>query len=79
MPTYTFTNLETGEEKNHIMSYNDLEQFKADNPSLKQKLIFPGSIGSTSMDSGKLPEGFKDNLREMAKKHPRANGIKHLI
>lgn len=79
MPSYTFVNIATGEEKTHIMSYNDLEQFKLDNPHLKHKLVFPGTIGSTSMDSGKLPEGFKDNLREMAKKHPKANGIKHLI
>ena len=79
MPTYTFINTETGEEKDHIMSYNDLDDFKKNNPNLKQKLVFPGSIGSTSMDSGKLPEGFKDKLREMKKKHPRANGISHLI
>jgi hypothetical protein len=79
MPTYTFIDKETGVEKDHIMSYKDLEQFKLDNPNLKQKLVFPGSIGSISMDSGKLPEGFKDTLREMANKHPRANGIKHLI
>ena len=79
MPTYTFIDKETGVEKDHIMSYKDLEQFKLDNPNLKQKLVFPGAIGSTSMDSGKLPEGFKDTLREMAKKHPGANGIKHLI
>jgi hypothetical protein len=36
-------------------------------------------IGAVSTDSGKLPEGFKDKLREMQNKHPRANGIKHLI
>jgi hypothetical protein len=79
MPTYTFINVETGEEKDHIMSYKALDQFKIDNPNLKQKLKFPGTIGATSIDSGKLPEGFKDNLREMAKKHPKATGITHLI
>jgi hypothetical protein len=79
MPTYTFTNTETGEDQNYSMPFAELEQFKANNPNLKQKLVFPGSIGSTSMDSGKLPEGFKDKLREIQKKHPRANGIKHLI
>ncbi len=79
MPVYTFVNIKTNEEKDHIMSYNDLEQFKADNPDLKHKLVFPGMIGAVSTDSGKLPEGFKDNLREMAKKHPHANGVKHLI
>lgn len=79
MPVYTFVNIKTNEEKDHIMSYNDLEQFKADNPDLKHKFVFPGMIGAVSTDSGKLPEGFKDNLREMAKKHPHANGVKHLI
>lgn len=75
MPTYTFVNIETGEEKDHIMSYNDLEEFKLSNPELKQKLVFPGTIGGISRDSGQLPEGFKDTLREMKKKHPSAKGI----
>jgi hypothetical protein len=79
MPTYTFIDTKTGVETDHIMSFKDLDQFKLDNPDLKQKLIFPGTVGALSTDSGKLPEGFKDNLREMAKKHPHANGIKHLI
>ena len=79
MPTYTFIDVETGEQTDHIMSYKDLDVFKENNPNLKQKLIFPGTIGAISTDSGKLPEGFKDKLREMANKHPKANGIKHLI
>jgi len=36
-------------------------------------------IGGTSMDSGKLPEGFKDTLREMKKKHPLSKGADHLL
>ena len=36
-------------------------------------------IGGTSMDSGKLPEGFKDTLREMKKIHPHGKGADHLL
>ena len=79
MPKYTFTNNETGEEKDYIMSYNDLEQFKEDNPNLTYKFVFPGTIGGISRDSGQLPEGFKDTLREMKKKHPHAKGISDII
>jgi hypothetical protein len=36
-------------------------------------------IGGRSMDSGKLPEGFKDTLREMKKIHPHGKGADHLV
>jgi hypothetical protein len=79
MPKYTFVNTETNEEEDYIMSFSELESFKQNNPNLRHKMVFPGTISAVSTDSGKLPEGFKDKLREMSNKHPRANGIKHLI
>lgn len=75
MPSYTFIDNDTGEESIHIMSYKELDEFKLQNPNLQQKLVYAGMIGGVSRDSGKLPEGFKDRLREMKNKHPNAKGI----
>ena len=74
MPSYTFID-EQGEEETHILSMSQLDDFKSEHPHLKQKLVAPRVIGGVTSEGGKLPEGFKDVLREMKKKHPKANGI----
>ena len=79
MPTYTFTNENTGEDEEHLISMSKLDEFKVDNPHLNQRLITAGFIGETTKTSGSLPEGFKDTLREMKKKHPHAKSLdKHI-
>ena len=75
MPSYTFVNVDTGEETTEIMRIAELDEFKANNPKLKQKLTITNVVGGLSNDSGKLPEGFKDRLREMKKKHPTATSL----
>lgn len=79
MPTYSFVNNETGNEETHYLKMSELDEFKKNNPHLKQKLTTGSIIGGVSTSSGSLPEGFKDTLREMKKKHPSATGINHLI
>ena len=39
MPSYDFENKETGEIEEHIMSYTKLDEFKKDNPHLKQVIL----------------------------------------
>ena len=39
MPSYDFENKETGEIEEHMMSYTKLDQFKKDNPHLKQVIL----------------------------------------
>ena len=78
MPTYNFKN-EKGEVEVHELKMSELDAFKEANPHLKQTLNVGTIIGGRSTDSGSLPEGFKDKLREMKAKHPRATGINHLI
>jgi hypothetical protein len=39
MPTYTFQNEDTGCIEERIMSYTKLDQFKEDNPHLKQVIL----------------------------------------
>lgn len=78
MPTYNFMNKDTDEVEEHVMSYSDIESFLEANPHLKQGLSTPKLIGGRSTDSGRLPEGFKDKMREIQKKHPLAKGVSHL-
>lgn len=78
MPTYTFIDTETDEEFDVEMKINALDEFKKANPKLKQKLTI-NVIGGLTQTSGSLPEGFKDKLREMKKKHPRATGLDNHI
>jgi len=47
MPTYTFKNEETGCIEERIMSYTKLDQFKEDNPHLKQVILHaPDTVGT---------------------------------
>jgi hypothetical protein len=39
MPSYDFENKETGEVKEYIMSWKELDNFKKDNPHLKQVIL----------------------------------------
>tara|TARA_Y100001937_G_C7014526_1_gene282538 strand:+ start:214 stop:462 length:249 start_codon:yes stop_codon:yes gene_type:complete len=50
MPAYDFENKETGEIEEHIMSYTLLDQFKKDNPHLKQVIL---SAPTIDYDGGK--------------------------
>ena len=46
---------------------------------MNQKLTPTTIIGGVSTSSGNLPEGFKDTLREMKKKHPLSTGVDNFI
>jgi len=50
MPSYDFENKETGEIEEHIMSYTKLDEFKKDNPHLKQVILKAPSV---DYDGGK--------------------------
>ena len=79
MPVYTFYNVKTDEVFEKSMKYVEVEKFLADNPDVQKMIDTPGIIGGISMDSGRLPDGFKDRLRLMKQKHPRAKGLDHLL
>lgn len=79
MPNYTFLNTATNEEETHFLRMSELDEFKENNPHLKQKLTVGSIIGGVSTSSGSLPEGFKDTLREMKKKHPKSTGVDNFI
>ncbi len=60
------------------MSYSNLDKFKKDNPNLTYTLSTP-SFGNRSIDSGRLPEGFKDRMRLLKEKNPTSKAVDHLI
>ena len=60
MPTYTFQNLETDCIEERIMSYTKLDQFKEDNPHLKQVILTaPDTVGGHG-DRVKTDSGFQE-------------------
>lgn len=80
MPLYTFKNTETGETTDLILSVSAMEQYKVDNPQMQNVIYSPGLIGGRDQSGGgNLPDGFKDKLREIKKKHPGSTGVDHLI
>ena len=59
MPAYDFENLETGCIEERIMSYTKLEQFKKDNPHLRQVILSApttvggvGEVGRVQLECG---------------------------
>jgi hypothetical protein len=69
MPTYDFLDNETGEVTEHFMSYTKLDQFKEDNPNLKQVIGAPMITGGVG-DRVKTDDGFKEVLSKVGKAYP---------
>jgi len=79
MPTYLFYDTSEEKEIEVFMKISELDAFKENNPHLESKIGSSNLISGRSLDSGRLPEGFKDRLRLIKEKHPRAGGVDHLI
>lgn len=80
MPNYNFMNEETGEQFTEFFkSYEAKQEYLKENPHIKAMVSAVSFIGGVSMDSGRLPDGFKDRMREMKKKHPTSKAVDHLI
>ena len=70
MPIYNFLNEETGEREDHILSISDLNNFKIENPNLKQLILgAPSTISGTDFGK-KMDDGWKENLSRIAEAHP---------
>ena len=69
MPSYDFLNTETGEVEEHTMSYTKLDEFKDNNPHLKQQILgAPLTVGGVG-DRVKVDGGFNDVLKKVASNH----------
>ena len=80
MPSYDFYNNDTGEVEEHFMSYTKLDEFKENNPHLKQQVTAPNFVGGTG-DRVKTDAGFKEVLSKVGDAYPgstvdqRYNGV----
>lgn len=69
MPFYDFINEETGESENVLLKISELDDFKKNNPHLKQMILgAPATVGGTG--GFKNDEGWKENLARIAEAHP---------
>ena len=69
MPLYDFLNEETGETESVMMKISELDEFKTNNPHLKQQIL--GAPSTVSGAGGfKNDEGWKENLARIAEAHP---------
>jgi len=66
MPTYNFTDIETGREESLFMSISAMEQYLVDNPSKKLLPSTPAIVSGVS-GTRKPDEGFRDILRSIKK------------
>ena len=71
MPTYVFLNNETGEIEEHFMSYTVLDEFKENNPHLKQQ-VTGANIVSGVATNFKVDDGFKEVLSKVGDAHPKS-------
>jgi len=70
MPSYSFKNLNTGEEFITVMSMAEREEYVKTNPHIQQQLIAAPALGdSIRMGMVKPPDSFRDILREVKKKN----------
>ena len=77
MPLYEFRNTETNEVFEKSMTVSDREIYLQENPHIKQ--IHTSGINAVS-DAGtknRVPDGFRDVLRNIKKHHPRSNFNTH--
>jgi hypothetical protein len=69
MPRYDFLNTETNEIEEHMMSHTKLDEFKENNPHLKQQISAFNIVGGTG-DRIKTDSGFKEVLSRIGDAHP---------
>jgi hypothetical protein len=72
MPSYTFRDLNTGDEFTTVMSMTEREEYLKANPNIQQQLIAAPALGdSIRMGLRKPDNGFRDRLKEIKKQHSR--------
>jgi hypothetical protein len=71
MPTYTFSNLDTGELEEHVMKMSELDAFKVSNPRLERAFVDTPSFGDPiRMGRVKPDNGFREVLQKISERSP---------
>lgn len=72
MPLYTFRNEKTEEVAEIMMKISELDDFKSDNPNMKQLITGAPSIGdSARLGVTKTPDSFNSLLKHIKKGNDR--------
>lgn len=75
MPTYTLRKLSTEEEWDVNVTYDELKQILEDDDIVKV-LSTPKIVTGVGSLHGKVPDGFKDKLKQIKKGSGQGNTIK---
>lgn len=72
MPTYSFRDIETGEEFDKFLSISGKETFLTENPNLIQIISQPPSLGydSVALGARRTDSGFNDLMNRIGKANP---------
>jgi len=71
VPTYDFENTKTGEVTTEMMSIAELDEFKKNNPHMKQLISKVNIVGGVmGMGRMKTDGGWKDMLSRIGDAHP---------
>jgi len=68
MPTYSFIDIDTGEEFDALMKISEREHFLKNNPNIQPLLTAAAIVGGVSIKD-KVPAGFKEVLAKVAENH----------
>ena len=74
MPTYTFRNVDTGEETEKILTLSERETFLEQNPNMKQCLSVVSFGDSVRLGITRTDNNFNDVLKNI-KSHHRGSNI----
>ena len=74
MPKYTFQNINTGDTFEEWMKISELDEYKLQNPHLKQLIVGAPSLGDPARLGLKKPDdGFRDVLKNVKHHHKKDN------
>ena len=74
MPTYTLHNKNTGEISQILCSYNEMKERL--NDILELVPVMPNIVSGVGSLHSKVPDGFRDKLKDIKSKSGRGNTIK---
>ncbi len=76
MPTYTLKNIKDNIEFDVTCSYNDLQVMLDEQPDVVRVLTAPKIVTGVGSLHSKVPDGFRDKLKQIKKGSGKDNTIK---
>jgi hypothetical protein len=76
MPTYTLRDIKTNNEWDVVCSYNELQTILDELPDVIKVLSTPKIVTGVGSLHSKVPDGFRDKLKQIKKGSGRGDTIK---